>query len=308
MRPTMLAVIPLFAAIAASPATAQINARVHVDIPIGRDQSEVIYDQGYLPPELTVYDYDRNDYGDWDVDGYYQYWQPVTVYFYLGRYFERPIRGARPFVIYRYGNRYFFPPRDVRWEQRYGRNNNWGRRDNQYRGYGYTQNRGYLDQGVRGRNGQSQYNYNGSRNYPNQVPQGQYNGSRNNPNQVPQGQYNGSRNYPNQVPQGQYNGSRNSPNQVPQGQYNGGRNYPNQVPQGQYNGSRNSPNQVFRGQDQRTQNPARQVAPARDQRNQNPARQAAPGQDQRNQAARGQDVRRQNDRRTPDVRGGRSRP
>ena len=186
MRPTMLAVIPLLAAIAASPATAQINARVHIDIPIGRDQPEVIYDQRYLPPEITVYDYDRDDYGDWDVDGYNQYWQPVTVYFYLGRYFERPIRGARPFVIYRYGNRYFFPPRDVRWEQRYGRNNNWGHRDYQYRDNGYARDRGYLDQGVRARDDRSQYN--GSRNYPNQVPQGQYNGSRNYPNQVFRGQ------------------------------------------------------------------------------------------------------------------------
>ncbi len=291
MRPTMLAVIPLLAAFAAAPATAQINARVHLDIPIGRNQPELIYDQGYLPPEIAVYDYNRDDYGDWDVDGYYQYWQPVTVYFYLGRYFERPIRGARPFMIYRYGNRYFFPPRDVRWEQRYGRNNNWGRRDNQYRGYGYTQNRGYLDQGVRGRDNRNQYN--GSRNYPNQVPQGQYNGGRNSPNQVPQGQY---------------NGGRNSPNQVPQGQYNGGRNSPNQVPQGQYNGGRNSPNQVFRGQDPRTQNPARQAAPGRDQRTQNPARQAAPGRDQRNQAARGQETRPQSARRAPDARGGRSRP
>ncbi len=168
MRPTMLTVIPLLAAIAASPATAQINARVHIDIPIGRYQPEVIYDQGYLPPEITVYDYDRDDYGDWDVDGYYRYWQPVTVYFYLGRYFERPIRGARPFVIYRYGNRYFFPPRDVRWEQRYGRNDNWGRRDDSYRNDRYIQDRGDRDQNLRARDDRGRYN--GGRNYQNQAP------------------------------------------------------------------------------------------------------------------------------------------
>jgi hypothetical protein len=261
MRPTMLAVIPLLAAIAASPATAQINARVHIDIPIGRAQPDVIYDQGYLPPEVTVYDYDRDDFGDWDVDGYYQYWQPVTVYFYLGRYYARPIRGARPFVIYRYGNRYFFPPRDVRWEQRYGRSNNWGHRDYQYRDNGYGRDRGYFDQGMRGRDDQRQYN-----------------------------------------------GGRNYPNQLPQGQYNGGRNYPSQLPQGQYNGGRNYPDQVYRGPDPRNQNDRRQVAPGREQHNQDDRRQAAPGQDQRNQNARGQDGRRQNDRRSPDERGGRSRP
>ena len=230
MRPTMLAMIPLLAAIAAPPATAQINARVHIDIPIGRTQPEVIYDQGYLPPEITVYDYDRNDYGDWDVDGYNQYWQPVTVYFYLGRYFEFPIRGARPFVIYRYGNRYFFPPRDVRWEQRYGRNNNWGYRDYQYqyRDNGYARDRGYLDQGVRGRDDRSQYNYYGSRSYPNQVPQRQYNGGRNSPNQVFRGQDPRNQNDRRQVAPGQ-----DQRNQTDRRQVAPGRDQRNQTARGQ---------------------------------------------------------------------------
>jgi hypothetical protein len=254
MRPTMLAVIPLLAAIAASPATAQINARVHIDIPIGRYQPEVIYDQGYLPPEISVYDYDRDDYGDWDVDGYYRYWQPVTVYFYLGRYFERPIRGARPLVIYRYRDRYFFPPRDVRWEQRYGRNYTWGRRDD-YRDNRYIQDRGYRDQSLRARDDR--------------------------------GQSNGGRNYQNQGPRGQYNGGRNYQNQAPQGQYNGGRNYPDQVQRGQGNGGRNYPDQAQRGQDQRNQNDRRQVAPGQDQRNQNARGQGAQRQDNR----RGPDAR-----------------
>ena len=216
MRPTMLAVIPLLAAIAASPATAQINARVHIDIPIGRNQAELVYGQQYLPGEITVYDYDRDDYGDWDVDGYNQYWQPVTVYFYLGRYFERPIRGARPFVIYRYGNRYFFPPRDVRWEQRYGRNNNWGHRDYQYRDNGYARDRGYLDQGVRARDDRSQYN--GSRNYPNQVFRGQDPRNQNDRRQVAPGQDQRNQNDRRQVAPGQDQRNQNARGQGARGQ------------------------------------------------------------------------------------------
>jgi hypothetical protein len=128
MRPTMLATVPLLAALISSPAAAQITARVHIDIPIGRGP-DVRYPPEAASREIRIYDYDRDDYGDWDRDRDYRRWQPVTVYFFAGRYYERPIRGGRTMIIYRYGNRYFFPPRDTRWEQRYGRDNDWGRRD-----------------------------------------------------------------------------------------------------------------------------------------------------------------------------------
>jgi hypothetical protein len=279
MRPTMFALVPLLAVFATPPAGAQITARFHIDIPIGRDQPEAYYGQGYLPREITVYDYDRDDYGDWDLDDYYQDWRPVTIYFYLGRYFERPIRGARPIVIYRYRNRYFFPPRDVRWEHRYGRTNNWGRRDDRDRDDRYIQDRGVRYQDPRAWDDRNQYN--GGRNFQDQVPR----------YQAPR-----------------YQDQRN--------QYNGGRSY--QDPRYQDQRNQNDRRQAAPGQDQRNQNDRRQAIGGQDQRNQNDRRQAAPDRDQRNQAASGQDAggrdsrgegaQRQNDRRGPDARGGRSRP
>jgi hypothetical protein len=133
MRSTILATVPLLAALAASPVSAQITARVHIDIPIGRRGPEVVYRPEVLPREIRIYDYDRRDYGDWDRDRDYRRWQPVTVYFFAGRYYERPVRGARAVVIYRYRDHFFFPPRDSRWERQHGRDNTWGRRDDRDR-------------------------------------------------------------------------------------------------------------------------------------------------------------------------------
>ena len=133
MRPTILATIPLLAALAASSATAQINAQVRLGIPIGRSHVVITYRPEPMPREVVVYDYDRRSYGDWDRDRDYRRWQPITVYFYAGRYYERPYRSARPVVIYRYRDRYFYPPRDGGWERQHGRDNDWGRRDDRNR-------------------------------------------------------------------------------------------------------------------------------------------------------------------------------
>jgi hypothetical protein len=137
MRPIVLATIPLLAALTAIPATAQVRAEVRLGIPIGNHQVVVTYRPERMPREVRIYDYDRRDYGDWNRDRDYRRWQPITVYFYAGRYYERPFRYARPVVIYRYRDRYFFPPRDGRWERAYGRDNDWGRgydrdRDDRY--------------------------------------------------------------------------------------------------------------------------------------------------------------------------------
>lgn len=141
MRPTVLATAPLLAALATMPAAAQVTAHVHIDIPIGHRDPVVVYRPQPGPRDVVVYDYDRDDYGDWDRGRDYRRWQLVTLYFYAGRYFEQPIRGARPVVVYRYRDRYFYPPRDARWEQRHGRDNDWGRRDDRDRDDRYDRDR-----------------------------------------------------------------------------------------------------------------------------------------------------------------------
>jgi hypothetical protein len=168
MRPTILATAPLLAALAASPAGAQVTAHVHIDIPIGH-RGPVIYRPEPAPREVVIYDYDRHGYGDWDRDRDYRRWQTITVYFYAGRYYERPIRGARPVVIYRYRDRYFFPPRDHRWEQQHGRDNDWGRRDDRDRDDRYRDDRNGRDRdngNGHGRGNQKVPNIRGGRSRP----------------------------------------------------------------------------------------------------------------------------------------------
>lgn len=157
MRPTIFATAPLLALLATTPVGAQVTARVHIDIPIGHRQPEVIYRPAPPPREVRIYDYNRRDDGDWDRADAYRRWSPMTVYYFAGRYYERPIRGARPMVIYRYQGRYFYPPRDSRWEQRYGRDRDWGRgdyRDRDDRGRGAPDNRG---RGARDNRGQGSF-------------------------------------------------------------------------------------------------------------------------------------------------------
>ncbi len=156
MRPTILATAPLLALLTASPAGAQITAHVHIDIPIGHRQSDVVYRPEAAPREVRIDEYDRRGDGDWDRGDAYRGWSPVTVYYFAGRYYERPFRGARAIVIYRYRGRYFFPPRDVRWEQRYGRDRDWGRSDNRDRDDRGQYNRD--DRGPNHRDDRGQYN------------------------------------------------------------------------------------------------------------------------------------------------------
>lgn len=105
----------LFAALAlaaTTPAAAQINIGVHIDIPIlGNGRGPVVVHRPAPPPRyITVYDYSPGRYGRWDKE--YRKWKRVTMYVYDGRYYERPFYGARPVVLYYYRNQYFFEPRD----------------------------------------------------------------------------------------------------------------------------------------------------------------------------------------------------
>ena len=118
MRPTLIAAVPLFAGLIALPAEAQVSARIHLDIPIGRHGPV-----SYAAPrgQIVIREYDQNRFGAWDR--YYDEWIPETVYYYDGYYYDYPIVAyAEPILVYRYGDERFFAPRQrefVQWQQQY---------------------------------------------------------------------------------------------------------------------------------------------------------------------------------------------
>lgn len=131
MRRRLMFLAPFALAALAAPASAQISARVHIDIPIGIGHPVVVRPPFSGAHLVAIYDYDRGRFGDWDRDG--RRWQTVTVYLFGGRYYDRPVRGARAVVVYRDRGRYFFPPRDARWDRDHGRDHDWARRDDRDR-------------------------------------------------------------------------------------------------------------------------------------------------------------------------------
>jgi len=133
MRRFMIAAVPLIAGAAFTPAQAQVSARVHIDIPIGRQQGPVYGSHR----QLVVREYDPYRFGTWDQ--YYDEWIPETVYYYDGYYYDYPIVAyAQPIIVYRYRNEIFFAPRQrefITWRDRYrpqnyNRNYRWDPRNN----------------------------------------------------------------------------------------------------------------------------------------------------------------------------------
>ena len=117
MRASLLAAVPLLVALSALPAEGQVSARVHIDIPIGRQPGGA-----YASPrhQLMVREYDQRRYGDWG--DYFDEWVPETVYLCDGYYYDYPIFAyAQPVVVYRYRNDIFFAPRQrefIQWRER----------------------------------------------------------------------------------------------------------------------------------------------------------------------------------------------
>jgi hypothetical protein len=108
MRMPYLAAIPVLAALSAAPASAQVSARLHIDVPLGR-RAPVVY--GAPRRQVVVREYDPSLFGAWD--SYYDDWAPVTLYYYDGYYYDYPIvEYAQPIVVYNYRNQFFLPPRD----------------------------------------------------------------------------------------------------------------------------------------------------------------------------------------------------
>ncbi len=130
MRPLWIAAVPILATLSAAPAAAQVSARVHIDIPIGRPGPGTYG----AHRQLVVREYDQYRFGAWDR--YYDEWQPVTVYYYDGYYYDYPIVPyAEAIIVYRFRDEMFFAPRQsefIVWQERfrsrdYGRNYNYGR-------------------------------------------------------------------------------------------------------------------------------------------------------------------------------------
>ena len=111
MRITTLALAPLLLAASVAPAAAQVSATIHIG-PIRIGGGADHYRHGY-PPRLVVVDYPYRNYGHWKKTAVH--WRPITVYYLDGYYYDRPWRSARPVVIYRYRDHYFFGPRDNDW-------------------------------------------------------------------------------------------------------------------------------------------------------------------------------------------------
>jgi hypothetical protein len=138
MRVTTFASLPLLAALAVSPASAQISARIHIDIPIG-DHRPVVVHRAPPPREIVVVPYDARRFGDWRRNE--RRWSHITLYVSGGRYYEQPWRDARAVTVYRYRNQYFFAPRDRDWDRDHDRDRyrdqdrDWGRGRGRGRGH-----------------------------------------------------------------------------------------------------------------------------------------------------------------------------
>lgn len=125
-------------ALAAAPLSAQVSARVLIDIPIlGGHRGQGTVDRYPASRYIDVRDYSSRRHGNWRKD--YRKWHVVTLFLLDGRYYERSYRGARPVSVYYYRNEYFFEPRDRdyyrmrddRWDDR--RNDRYdNRRDDRY--------------------------------------------------------------------------------------------------------------------------------------------------------------------------------
>lgn len=113
MRIASLVSASLLAGLATTPAAAQISATIHVG-PI-RIGGAPVYADAYYGPPVVVVPYSARYYGHWRQTA--RYWRPVTLYLYGGRYYERPYRNARPVVVYRYRDQFFFAPHDRDWDR-----------------------------------------------------------------------------------------------------------------------------------------------------------------------------------------------
>jgi hypothetical protein len=112
MRSLRFVTLPALIAAVAVPAGAQISARVHVNIPVGRPAPMAVRGQPHRA--ISIRPYVSSRYGAWE--DYYQNWEPVTVYLSDGQYYDYPVYDyAEPVVVYRYQDELFFPPRDRGW-------------------------------------------------------------------------------------------------------------------------------------------------------------------------------------------------
>ncbi len=58
----------------------------------------------------VVASYNPDRHGDWHTA--YTNWQPTTLYYYKGQYYDHSAKGARAVSVYRKDDEYFLPPHD----------------------------------------------------------------------------------------------------------------------------------------------------------------------------------------------------
>ena len=100
MRASWIAALPLVAALALAPRPG--SAQASVTLQFGRP--------------TVVTNYAPEVYGDWTTS--YIRWQPVTLYYFDGHYYSRPVPRGRVVQVYRSGTAYFLPPRDRGWDNK----------------------------------------------------------------------------------------------------------------------------------------------------------------------------------------------
>jgi hypothetical protein len=99
MRITTLLTVPILAGLIALPTKAPAQLTITFGTRLG--------------PEVGVSAYQSERLGDWRSN--YRQWTPVTLYDVNGRYYRNQVPGARPVLVYRFKDQYFWPPQDQGW-------------------------------------------------------------------------------------------------------------------------------------------------------------------------------------------------
>ncbi len=66
-----------------------------------------------LGNERVVAAYNPTQHGDWHTA--YKTWQPTTVYYNNGHYYDKQTKGSRAVSVYKKDDGYFLPPQDKKW-------------------------------------------------------------------------------------------------------------------------------------------------------------------------------------------------
>ncbi len=66
-----------------------------------------------LGNERVVAAYNPTQHGAWQTS--YKSWEPTTVYYNNGHYYDKQSKGSRAVSVYKNNDGYFLPPQDKKW-------------------------------------------------------------------------------------------------------------------------------------------------------------------------------------------------